>query len=348
MHRCSSVYTSTSPTRFHRCSPKTDSPYEPYSTQQVSSSRIAFAKSQTFTLAEVQKFRENASTLLEPEESVNLLSSESPRVSADYCSEVVMERAVKPLTQSRSNQAWRKTSLDDCSLCLSCNDSDAREQEVSEELLPESDSSQKLSSMLSPRALSPLSEGCRRCTCSEYSDSDDYDRDVEYSKCSECSECSECDDGGDDCCKSDYDNQVEYEQSVSDEYDATYSEDRSPTYDSMTPEQSSPPPPRKEEDEYSDLAQLKHNLATRLCFNIMACSCQIWLIQNEFMSLVTNNIAVITRALVKKEYEDFRSKMKSLNAVVEVPMDKVEGRVGSARVSHCVGFGRGKQSSASL
>lgn len=113
------------------------------------------------------------------------------------------------------------------------------------------------------------------------------------------------------------------------EYDGADTEDRSPTYDSVTPEQQSPP--RREENEYSDLAQLKHNLATRLCFNITACSCQIWLIQNEFMSLVTNNIAVITRALIRKEYEDLRNKVKSLNAVIDVPIDKVEGHVAIPR-----------------
>ena len=318
MNRCASAYTSSSPNALNRCSPKTDSPYESYPTQQVSSSRIAFAKSQTFTLAEVHKFRENASTLLDQEESSMKRSSESPRVSADYLTEVVMENAVKGggSTQSKSDQAWHGTPTGNGSFYCSCEESNRREYEHSEEPLPVTGLGQKFQST----TLSPLSESCKCYTCSDRSESVEYDR----------SDCSDCNEGSDCRCKQDYDEgRIECERSVSYEYDGADTEDRSPTYDSVTPEQQSPP--RREENEYSDLAQLKHNLATRLCFNITACSCQIWLIQNEFMSLVTNNIAVITRALIRKEYEDLRNKVKSLNAVIDVPIDKVEGHVVTPR-----------------
>lgn len=317
MNRCTSAYTSSSPTPFNRGSPKTDSPYEPYPTQQVSSSRIAFAKSQTFTLAEVHKFRENASTLLDQEESINKRSSESPRVSTDYLSEIVMDNDMKEeSTQSKSNQAWHGTTAENCSLYNNyCEESNRREYELSEEPLPVTGC---IGHKSQPAVLSPLSASYRCNTCSERSESNDYN----------CSDCSECNEDSDCCYKQDYyydEGRIECERSVSYEYDGADTEDHSPTYDSMTPEQQSPP--KREENEYSDLAQLKHNLATRLCFNITACSCQIWLIQNEFMSLVTNNIAVITRALIRNEYEDLRNKMKSLNAVIEVPLDKVDGHV---------------------
>ena len=320
MNRCASAYTSSSPNALNRCSPKTDSPYESYPTQQVSSSRIAFAKSQTFTLAEVHKFRENASTLLDQEESSNKRSSESPRVSTDYFSEVVMENAVKGggSTPSKSNQAWHGTTAENGSFYCSYEEPNRREYELSEEPLPATGLGPKFQST----TLSPLSESCKCNACSERSESIEYDR----SDRSDCNDCNDCNEGSDYRCKQDYDEgRIECERSVSYEYDGADTEDRSPTYDSMTPEQQSPP--RREENEYSDLAQLKHNLATRLCFNITACSCQIWLIQNEFISLVTNNIAVITRALIRKEYEDLRHKVKSLNAVIDVPIDKVEGHV---------------------
>ena len=380
MERCTSAYASTSPTPFIRRSPKEDSPYESYPTQQVSSTRIAFAKSQTFTLAEVHKFNENASTLLEQEESLNLPSSESPRISTDYYSEAAIRNAAKETSQPKPNQAWCGTSTENCSLSHSLDEPGGREYEVSGEPLPVVSSSQKLQSLLGPTALSPLSEGYRCSEYSDYSDYNEYDQSIECSDCSDYNESNERSDYNEsnersdynesnernDCvrshncsewnqskespghsplgnegsahiecpqlhectevlCKSDSENHAENERSISYEYDGNETDDHSPTYDSMTPERESPP--KQEEDEYSDIAQLKHNLATRLCFNITACSCQIWLIQNEFMSLVTNNIAVITRVLVKKEYEDLRNKVKLMNAVVEVPIDKVDGRV---------------------
>ena len=261
-----------------------------------------------------------------------------------------MENAVKGggggSTPSKSNQAWHGATAEHGSFYCNYEEPNRREFELSEEPLPATGLCPKFPST----TLSPLSESCQcnacnacnacnECNaCSERSESIEYDR----------SDCSDCIEGCDCRCKQDYDEgQIECERSVSCyEYDGADTEDRSPTYDSMTPEQQSPP--RREENEYSDLAQLKHNLATRLCFNITACSCQIWLIQNEFMSLVTNNIAVITRALIRKEYEDLRNKVKSLNAVIDVPIDKVEGHVVIPRCLRSLGFGCGKQPPATL
>ena len=222
-------------------------PYDSCTTSHVSSSTIAFAKTQTLTLAEADKYRAN--------ESIPLLHAESSDINPYTSSSVSVVPYPDIFTESNQKKSHPEperfgySPLEECECYPDYNDFDDNESEYSDEAPPRASSSSKLQSLLGGVSLHASSE-CAGLV-----------------------------------------------------------------------------PPQQEEIKCSDIVQLKKNLATRLCFNITACSCQIWVIHSTFTSLISQNIAVITRALNLEAIEKLREQVKTVNSVVTKPLQEIEGRV---------------------
>ena len=81
----------------------------------------------------------------------------------------------------------------------------------------------------------------------------------------------------------------------------------------------------------SDLSQLKSNLATRLCLNMTACSCQIWTVFAQMTDLLSAHVAAAAKDLATKAAREMKERFRGLLHVKELPMRDVEGRVGACR-----------------
>ena len=224
-------------------------PCDSCTTSHVSSSTIAFAKTQTLTLAEADKYHAS--------ENVPLLHTESSDINPYTSSSVSVVPYPDILTENNQKKSHPEperfgySPLKECECYPDYNDfeDDDDESEYSDEAPVRASSSTKLQSLLGGVPLHTSSE-----------------------------------------------------------------------YDGLVP-------PQQEEVKCSDIVQLKKNLATRLCFNITACSCQIWVIHSTFTSLIAQNIAVITRALNLKAIEKLREQVKTVNSVVTKSLQEIEGRV---------------------
>lgn len=81
----------------------------------------------------------------------------------------------------------------------------------------------------------------------------------------------------------------------------------------------------------SDLSQLKSNLATRLSLNMTACSAQIWTVFAQLADLLAAHVAAAAKDLAIKAAREMKERFHGLLHVKELPMREVEARVGAAR-----------------
>ena len=82
-----------------------------------------------------------------------------------------------------------------------------------------------------------------------------------------------------------------------------------------------------QERSVSDLSQLKNNLATRLCLSMTAWSCQIWAVFSRMTDLLSDCLAVTVCDLLKKSVQEAKELFRGLIHMKVVPMSEVEGRV---------------------
>lgn len=88
-----------------------------------------------------------------------------------------------------------------------------------------------------------------------------------------------------------------------------------------------------QERSVSDLSQLKNNLATRLCLSMTAWSCQIWAVFSRMTDLLSECLAATVCDLLKKSVQEAKELFRGLIHMKVVPMSEVEGRVRSMRRS---------------
>ena len=82
-----------------------------------------------------------------------------------------------------------------------------------------------------------------------------------------------------------------------------------------------------QERSVSDLSQLKNNLATRLCLSMTAWSCQIWAVFSRMTDLLSECLAATVCDLLKKSVQEAKELFRGLIHMKVVPMSEVEGRV---------------------
>ena len=82
-----------------------------------------------------------------------------------------------------------------------------------------------------------------------------------------------------------------------------------------------------QERSVSDLSQLKNNLATRLCLSMTAWSCQIWAVFSRMTDLLSECLAATVCDLLKKSVQEAKELFRGLIHMKVVPMNEVEGRV---------------------
>ena len=82
-----------------------------------------------------------------------------------------------------------------------------------------------------------------------------------------------------------------------------------------------------QERSVSDLSQLKNNLATRLCLSMTAWSCQIWAVFSRMTDLLSECLAATVCDLLKKSVQEAKELFRGLIHMKVVQMSEVEGRV---------------------
>ena len=79
----------------------------------------------------------------------------------------------------------------------------------------------------------------------------------------------------------------------------------------------------------SDLSLLKNNLASRICYCLTAASSQIWVLFHQYISLLSEHIAVVVTDLLIQYSNRLRDRFKKLHETRQVSIHDVEGRVSA-------------------
>ncbi len=84
----------------------------------------------------------------------------------------------------------------------------------------------------------------------------------------------------------------------------------------------------------SSLIQLKINMASRLCYDMSACSCQIWGLFNVVFQFLQDHVAIASHLLMKDRFVMLRERFKSLIHVIPCVLEDIDGHVRKMNMLH--------------